>query len=142
MAIRHRISPTLRRALAIEAAYACSYCRSPALAGVAMAVDHIIPLARGGSHGRGNLCQACYRCNEFKGPLIQAVDPLTEQIVALYHPKTQIWAEHFAWSSDGLQILGLTAHGRTTVAALRMNDPWVMRARQIWILAGIHPPLN
>lgn len=142
MATRRRISPTLRRSLAIEAGQACSYCRSPELAGIAMAIDHIILLSRNGSHDKDNLCQACYRCNEFKGPLTHASDPLTEQITALYHPRQQIWAEHFAWTSDGLQIVGLTAQGRATVDTLRMNDPWMLRARQIWILAGIHPPLD
>ncbi len=107
-----------------------------------MATDHIIPLSQGGSHDKTNLCQACYRCNAFKGTFTHAFDALTEQVVPLYHPKQQVWAEHFAWTSDGLQIVGLTAQGRATIAALRMNDPWVTQARQIWILAGIHPPLD
>jgi 5-methylcytosine-specific restriction endonuclease McrA len=38
------------------------------LVGIPMVVDHIVPLAAGGSSTSENLCLACYRCNEFKGP--------------------------------------------------------------------------
>lgn len=36
-----------------------------------MTIDHIIPLARGGSHGIGNLLPACHGCNASKGSKTQ-----------------------------------------------------------------------
>ncbi|MCB1318205.1 MAG: hypothetical protein KDK27_19700 [Leptospiraceae bacterium] len=33
-------------------------------------------------------------------------------------------------------------HGRATVDLLQMNNDWMIRARQIWKIAGIHPPLD
>ena len=35
--------------------------------------------------------------------------------VWLFNPRTQTWFEHFHWSTDGLQILGLTPIGHATV---------------------------
>ena len=34
----------------------------------------------------------------------------------------------------------LTPTGRATIVRLRMNQPRIVEARSIWILAGIHPP--
>ena len=142
MAARWRISVHIRQQLAAEAGNACSYCRAPAFAGVPMAVDHIIPLAAGGSNELSNLCLACYRCNEFKGIQTSALDPLTEIQFSLFNTKTQRWADHFAWSEDGRFVLGLTSTGRATVEALQLNALHHQQARTIWILAGIHPPLT
>ena len=40
----------------------CTYCGQPG-----GEVDHIIPLARGGSHSIGNLTSSCRKCNSSKG---------------------------------------------------------------------------
>lgn len=142
MAPRRRIPAAIRRQVRIEAGDRCSYCRSPALAGVPMAVDHVIPLAAGGTSIRSNLCLACYRCNEFKGARTSGLDPNTGRTDALFHPYTQQWLHHFHWRDDGLLLIPITAVGRVTVHLLRLNDEWLQRARQIWLLAGIHPPIE
>jgi hypothetical protein len=64
--------------------------------------------------------------------------PLT--YVSLYNPRTQSWPEHFAWSGDGILILGLTAIGRATVNALRLNNVDIVAARHLWVSVGWHPP--
>jgi len=51
-----------------------------------------------------------------------------------------VWTEHFAWSADETQIIGLTAVGRATVVALHMNDALRVTARRRWISVGWHPP--
>lgn len=142
MPSRRKIPNRTRQQLAQEADFRCSYCRSPEWIGIPMVVEHIIPLVSGGSHKVENWCFACYRCNEFKGAKTQAVDPLTNQTTALFHPKEQVWSEHFAWSEDKLSIVGLTICGRTTIEALRLNNEWIRRARRLWILSGWHPPLE
>jgi hypothetical protein len=70
------IAAALRRQILALDHQRCASCRSPLLAGVPMVIEHIIPLVAGGSSTLENLCLSCYRCNEFKGPRIDAVDPL------------------------------------------------------------------
>ena len=105
-----------------------------------MLIDHIIPLSAGGSSEIDNLCLACYRCNEFKGAKQESLDPLTETSVLLFRPHLQVWTEHFAWSRDGLFMMGITACGRATVEVLHVNDERLIQARHIWMLVGLHPP--
>jgi hypothetical protein len=112
------------------------------LVGIPMVVDHIFPLAAGGVSTIENLCLACYRCNEFKGSRTEAADPESGQIVALFHPREQSWREHFAWSEAGDILLALTPAGRATIDVLHLNNAWIVQARRIWMLAGIHPPLT
>jgi len=59
----------------------------------------------------------------------------------LFHPRQQKWSEHFAWSEDGTEIMGLTACGRTTVLALRLNNELAVTVRLNWVQAGWHPPV-
>jgi hypothetical protein len=60
--------------------------------------------------------------------------------VPLFNPRTQTWALHFAWSADGTEIIGLTATGRATVVALRLNNDEIVGARSLWVQVGWHPP--
>ncbi|MFN8487222.1 MAG: HNH endonuclease [Caldilineaceae bacterium] len=141
MPSRPKISATTRRQVAEWADHRCSYCRSPEIVGIPMVIEHIIPLAAGGSSAPQNLCLACYRCNEFKGSLLTAIDPLTGISTSFFHPRQQLWQDHFAWSQDGVQLIGITPCGRAMVEVLHLNSDWLIRARRIWIIAGIHPPL-
>jgi hypothetical protein len=47
---------------------------------------------------------------------------------------------HFKWSDDGTEIIGLTASGRATVVALKLNNTFAIEARSNWVSAGWHPP--
>ena len=60
--------------------------------------------------------------------------------VPLFDPRRQRWDRHFAWSEDGVEIVGLTACGRATVAALRLNSDLAVTVRRNWLRAGWHPP--
>jgi hypothetical protein len=104
-------------------------------------IEHIIPLSKGGSSDEFNLWLACPLCNRYKGDKTIAIDPETGQTAPLFHPRIQVWVEHFCWSKDGLQIIGQTPTGRATVAALRLSDdPDALQVRGYWVLAGWHPP--
>jgi len=103
-------------------------------------IDHIIPRSMGGGGNRTNLAASCYRCNEFKGVRINAIDPLTEVLVSLFHPRQQIWTENFAWTEEGIIIAGLTPTGRATVNALKLNNKYVVESRRIWVAENWHPP--
>jgi len=105
-----------------------------------MHVEHIIPVAAGGASTIGNLWLACPLCNGYKATQTHAADPETSQQVPLFNPRRQNWHEHFGWSADGIHIIGRTAIGRATVAALQLNNDHLTRARRRWVLAGWHPP--
>jgi len=52
----------------------------------------------------------------------------------------QHWSDHFVWSADATQIVGITAMGRATVEALQMNHLAAVTARSFWVNIGQHPP--
>ncbi len=141
MTTRRKISKAIQKQVIQRAEHRCSYCRSPSWAGVPMVMEHIIPLVAGGNSSLDNLCLACYRCNEFKGAKREGTDPFSNLKVMLFHPQQQIWTEHFTWSDNKLEIIGLTPCGRATVNVLKLNNSQLITARQIWIIAGLHPPL-
>ena len=83
-------------------------------------VEHIVAKQHGGSDDASNLALACHRCNLRKGPNLTAIDPVTREVVPLFHPRSNDWAEHFIVESE--RIIGITAVGRATVQLLAMND--------------------
>ena len=103
-------------------------------------VDHIIPEVFGGSNEAANLCLACWDCNLAKGQRVAATDPTTAQLVPLYHPRQQVWREHFEWADAGIRIIGKTASGRATVDSLMLNREVLMQARRLWVEVGWYPP--
>ena len=103
-------------------------------------VDHIQPTARGGANTEDNLCLACDLCNQYKWARTAGTDPETGARVALFNPRQDKWFEHFTWSDDGAQIIGLTARGRATAQALKLNNSLAVTVRRNWVKAGWHPP--
>lgn len=134
--------PANWRQLVAERAHGlCEYCRSSAKYALqSFESEHIQPLAEGGSTTLDNLAWACGGCNRCKGARMAAVDPDSGQVVALYNPRQQRWSDHFAWDSTYSLVVGLTAVGRATVAALRLNRQGVVNLRRLLIPLGEHPP--
>ncbi|MEH2322515.1 MAG: HNH endonuclease [Nostoc sp.] len=89
---------------------------------------------------RENLCLACPSCNRYKATRQTAIDPNTHNEVKLFNPQQQLWADHFTWSEDGTEILGLTTIGRATISTLKMNRLQLTRVRKMWVKMGEHPP--
>lgn len=138
---RAYIPESARQRIAEAARYRCGYCQTlQVVVGYPLHVEHIIPEVAGGSSIEDNLWLACSVCNYHKGPQTHATDPILQIETSLFNPRTQIWSEHFAWSDDGTQILGLTPIGRATVVALQLNLPFRTHSRQRWVSVGWHPP--
>jgi len=136
-----KISRSLKERIAKEAHHRCGYCHTrEAISGIPLTIEHLIPSAAGGSSNQENLWLACRPCNEFKGARTHAFDNLTGRKVRLFNPRKQQWKRHFEWSADGTRIIGKTACGRATVAALQMNHVTIVITRQHWVVAGWHPP--
>jgi hypothetical protein len=138
---RRRIPRSLRQRLVTESRNQCAYCHTlTAITGARPVIDHIIPEAAGGPTVWENLCVTCHSCNEFKGAQAESKDPLTGRRARLFHPRQQLWSEHFCWSEDGANVIGLTPVGRATVVALNLNHPTIVEARHRWAKVGWHPP--
>jgi 5-methylcytosine-specific restriction endonuclease McrA len=132
-----------QRARVLERAQGCcEYCLSQEqYSPDSFAVEHIIPLSKGGANTLENLAFVCQGCNNRKYTNTEAVDPVTQAIVPLYHPRQHNWDDHFAWSDDYSLILGLTPIGRATVEKLQLNRAGLVNLRRILAEAGEHPPV-
>jgi len=139
--VKAYISRSLRQRVLAEFRNRCAYCHTlTAITGARLVIDHIVPESAGGQTVWENLCLACHSCNEFKGTQVKALDPLTDEHEPLFHPHQQRWREHFCWSEDGSEIIGLTPIGRATVVALNINHLAIIQARRRWARVGWHPP--
>jgi HNH endonuclease len=118
----------------------CEYCRAPeSIFNLAFEVEHIVPVAAGGKSTMVNLALACRSCNAFKSSRRDYVDAKSGLLENLYHPRQDLWEEHFLVDVMSGEIIGLTGVGRATVAGLRMNSQSQLTARQFWIQLGIFP---
>ena len=135
------IAEATRRRVRERAGNRCEYCQSyqDYVLG-RLQIDHIQPVAKGGSDDDANLCLACELCNQYKWVKTHGRDPDTGQEVALFHPRRQRWSDHFAWRVEGAEIIGLTACGRATVSVISLNNQLAVIVRRNWIKAGWHPP--
>jgi hypothetical protein len=142
------ISAAMRQRVRQRANFLCEYCHSSEdVSAARFEIDHIQPKSLGGSDSLDNLALACQRCNAHHYNFTQGCDPETGKTTALFHPRQQIWNEHFAWIQSGLRIVGITETGRATVVRLDLNDEVrsegkIIRARQAWVKVGWHPPLE
>ena len=79
-----RISVQQKAVVKQRAKDCCEYCWSQEeYSPDTFSVEHIIPLAKGGTNEADNLANACQRCNNHKYISIEAIDPLTGEIVSL-----------------------------------------------------------
>lgn len=134
---RQRIPSALRAAVRARAGDCCEYCRMPEL-GVFFThePDHVIAEQHGGTTSFENLALACVQCNRSKGPNIASVDPATGVVVAIFHPRREVWSEHFEFLEG--QILGVTATGRATARLLNFADRDREETRRKLWLAGVY----
>ncbi len=107
----------------------CEYChiRQEHVPLTKLQVEHIVARQHAGDDDLTNLALACDRCNLHKGTNLTSIDPVTGEVTPLFHPRHDAWNEHFQW--DGVEVLGITPKGRTTVRLLQMNDSRRLRLR-------------
>ena len=113
----------------------CEYCHFPSdCAELDFQIDHVIARKHGGSTESANLALACFYCNSHKGPNIAGVDPVSQEIVTLFHPRRDSWLKHFRWHGPLLE--GCTPSGRATIAVLRINDTEAIAVREALVAEG------
>lgn len=93
----------LRRLVIKRAEGRCEYCLSPVSHAVSsFAMEHILPLEKGGKTSAGNLALSCQGCNSHKHIKTEAIDPLSNQLAR----------SSIRVASNGKNILGGTATSR------------------------------
>lgn len=112
---------------------ACEYCRIPqqATPSIPFHVEHTIARQHGGGDDPNQLALACDRCNAYKGPNLTSIDPESGETVPLFHPRRDVWDDHFVLSAG--EIAGLTPSGRATVQLLNMNASRRVQLREEWL---------
>jgi hypothetical protein len=133
------IPASLRQSVIQRADNRCEYCGLSQLGQAAtFHIDHVIPVVAGGSTTAGNLALACVSCSLYKGARQDIEDPETSKTVTIFNPRQQTWQEHFSWR--GVEVVGLTAVGRATVNALKLNREIIQAIRVEEKFFGRHPP--
>lgn len=141
-----RVGKSLRRTVAERARGLCEYCCCPdTLDGgpfgcAPHSVDHIVPTSLGGPNSSENLAHSCQGCNNLKSDQTEALDPESDEIIPLFHPRLQKWSDHFEWTADFLFLVGRTTAGRATIVALELNREGVVKLRRVLRRLRKHPP--
>ena len=135
------ISKKLKQRVFERAGYICEYCLALlAYSPQPFDAEHIIPLSKNGTDDFDNLACSCGGCNGIKYNKTHAPDPFDGILVPLFHPRQMQWHEHFSWSPDFLNIIGITEVGRATVDALNLNRSGLINFRTALFKLGVHPP--
>jgi 5-methylcytosine-specific restriction endonuclease McrA len=88
------ISEELRERVRQQAGNRCGYCLSPQKYVLGcLEIEHIYPVAHGGTDEEENLWLSCRLCNGYKGAQVSARDPVTSRLVRLmnYSPPQAEW---------------------------------------------------
>jgi HNH endonuclease len=135
------ISQKTKRLVFERAGFICEYCLALlAYSPQPFEAEHITPVSKNGGDDLDNLACACGGCNGSKYNKVQSADPFDGQIVPLFHPRQMSWYEHFIWSPDFLNVIGITPIGRATVEALELNRIGLINFRRALSKLGVHPP--
>jgi HNH endonuclease len=133
------IPVALRKQVYDRARGCCEYCLIPEVATFAPhEIDHIIAEKHNGRTESENLALSCTLCNKHKGSDLASIDPETAEITPLYHPRQNLWREHF--QLNGAEFIALTAIGRVTISLLQLNRRDRIDERYLLLQAGIIEP--
>jgi hypothetical protein len=133
------VNPDLARFVRARAKDCCEYCRLPqSVFPLRFQIDHIRAGQHEGETTEDNLALACPYCNRHKGPNAAGFDPESGALVRLFHPRTDLWNEHFQFVSA--HIVGRTSIGRATVQVLAMNAAGTYQFRLTLLQSGVPLP--
>jgi len=135
------VSERLRVLVAERAYHVCEYClihEEDTFWGCQ--VDHIISRKHGGPSAAENLAWACACCNARKGSDIATLIGQPPELVRLYHPRSDRWANCF--HLDGLRLEPTTPVGAATARLLQFNETNRLRERQVLAQTGRYPTIG
>ncbi len=74
--------------MAQRARHRCEYCNAPEFVfNFPFEVEHIVAIAQGGADVEPNWALAYRSCNIHKGTRTRCLDPVTDSVVRLFHPR-------------------------------------------------------
>lgn len=130
------MADSLRQQVIERAGGHCEYCQMPQeLDAQPFQLDHIRAQKHHGRTELSNLALSCLPCNSYKGPNVAGYDPESGELVSLFNPRTDRWAEHFKW--DGPTLRGKTPTARATMEVLRINTAERVEHRQLLLDAEL-----
>jgi HNH endonuclease len=135
------VSERLRLRVSDRADHVCEYClihEDDTFWGCQ--VDHIISRKHGGPTEFDNLAWACACCNNSKGSDLGTLVGHPPQLVRLFHPRTDRWAECF--QLHGVRIDSSTRVGEATEKLLQLNHRNRLRERETLALVGRYPTIE
>jgi hypothetical protein len=129
----------LRKLVRHGAGQRCEYCRlhENDIPLWPFHLDHIVTEQHAGTATLENLAWACQRCDLYEGTNLTGIDPDSAQVVPVFHPRPDLWEEHFALHHN--RIMGRTPAGRATVWLLQMNCDERLELRTELLAAGRWP---
>ena len=127
---------SIREQVRARAEGRCEYCRihdGDFAAATVFQVDHLVPQVtfRENDYRKDdidNLAWCCPRCNRAKSSHTEGYDAQTQQLSALFNPRTDSWGTHFSALPSG-HIIGTSIVGRATEARLDFNLPDRVKGR-------------
>jgi hypothetical protein len=132
------ITEALRNEVGRRAHHRCEYCliHEDDIA-FRPHIDHILSRKHGGLSDIENLAYACVLCNRRKGSDVAAIDGRSSEIVRLFHPRHDRWADHF--QLEGCSIRAISDVGGATAELLRFNAPERLAERSLLQSLGSYP---
>lgn len=93
------IPDSLRWEVLSRAENRCEYCElSQERQETVFHIDHVHPVSLGGMTELENLALACVSCSLRKSARVSALDPVSGEVVPLFHPRRDLWNLHFRWN--------------------------------------------
>lgn len=115
----------------------CEYCKIFALYSyLSFHIEHIVSLKHGGETVIENLAYSCPICNSNKGSDIATFVTSLDNPVRFFHPRRDIWKDHFQIEPSGL-ISSKTDIGEATIKILDFNHPDSIIERQLLIASNM-----
>jgi hypothetical protein len=106
-------------------------------------IDRVVPKSAGGTNDPDNVALTCPHCNAHKWTDGYGLDPRSGNPARFFHPRRDVWADHFEWSAEHPgELVGKTATGRATVAGLRINDADMLELRLLLAEVGLFPHIR
>ena len=138
-----KLSAEIRADIRERARFLCEYCHTDERwQMVQFTIDHIKPVAEGGTNEFENLALACFHCNRRKSNKTAVFDTTAGLAIPIFNPRKMSWNEHFSWSPDDLKIVPRTDCGRVTVELLQLNRDRILQIRMDDKLVHRHPPIS
>lgn len=131
------ISDRTRKEVIERAQRRCEYCKIfDRYSFLSFHIEHIISIKHGGNSNLQNLAYACPICNFNKGTDIATVLKDESVPIRFFHPRKDIWVNHFQIHSSGL-INAQTQIAKATIKILDFNHPDSIIEREMLIRNGL-----